>query len=50
MKQNNYESVLSIFYDKILQTLSTSREGFILFNTSIEANQNVNDLFTGSNC
>lgn len=38
---------LTFLYDEILHNLSTRR--FYFFNTNIEADGNVNDLFTGSN-
>lgn len=47
MKQNNYESVLNIFYGKILQTLSTGTVSLTHYSTATSPTE-VHVLFIAS--
>lgn len=47
MKQNNYESVLNIFYGKILQTLSTGAVSLTHYSTATSLTE-VHVLFIAS--
>lgn len=48
MKQNKYNSVLNMCMIKYFKTQAQGQV-YSIFNTSIDADQNVNDLFTVSN-